>query len=255
MDNLPAYHHCFNIVFDNGHVARAIRARQDSDPEELLRLLGFTEPKPAIFISGGASYMSDEDRRLTKNIISGVGAFAEEQGALIIDGGTESGVMQMIGDVRLHAEYTFPLVGVSPMGKISYPGYKNPNEEAFLEDSHSHFVLVDGDEWGDESRMILKLTQSICKSGLKPSAGILINGGKIAMQEVYLATTKEHKLPIIVVEGSGRAADEISTAYRTGKSTQVILQAILAGGDIELVGTVEGPEAMREKLARKFNHA
>jgi hypothetical protein len=56
-----------------------------------------------------------------------------------------------------------------------------------------------------------------------------------------------------VLEGSGRAADEISTAYRTGKTNQAVLQAILAGGNIELVGTSEGPDGLRRKLAQKFN--
>ena len=72
------------------------------------------------------------------------------------------------------------------------------------------------------------------------------------MQEVYLATTHERKMSIIVLEGSGRAADDISTAFRTGKANQKILQAILAGGDIQLVGTIEGPDAMRAKLVAKF---
>jgi hypothetical protein len=250
MDNLPVYHSCFNVVFDNEHIAKAVRISRDDDPEMTLRLLGFESPRAAIFISGGASYMSEEDRQRTKEIIAGVGAFAEENDAIIFDGGTESGVMQMIGDVRLHNKYTFPLIGVSPLGKVSFPGYKNPNEEAFLEDSHSHFVLVDGENWGDESHMILKLTQTIAAE--LPAVGILINGGKIAMQEVYLATSQEINMPVIVLEGSGRAADEISTAFRTGKANQAILQAILSGGDIQLVGTLEGPEAMRTKLAQKF---
>jgi hypothetical protein len=61
-------------------------------------------------------------------------------------------------------------------------------------------------------------------------------------------------LSIIVLEGSGRAADEISTAFRTGKANQVVLRAIIKGGDVQLVGTSEGPKAMRAKLAKKFDH-
>ena len=136
--------------------------------------------------------------------------------------------------------------------KISYPGYKNPDEEATLEDSHSHFVLVDGAEWGAESHTILRLARVICGGGEQPAVGILINGGRIALHEVYLATSKEYKMPVIILEGSGRMADEISSAFRTGKTKQYIVKAILAGGDIELVGTSEGPEAVREKLAAKF---
>lgn len=249
---LPAYNTSFNMVFANGNTAKAVRIKSSKMVGEALATLQMTEPRPVIFVSGGAGGMSDKDKRLTRNIIEAVGDFAEERNAVIVDGGTESGIMQMLGDVRRAHDHKFLLIGVSPLGKISYPGYKNPNEEAYLEDSHSHFVLVDGEEWGAESEAIVLLTKMLSGNGKQPSIGILINGGRIAMQEVYLATTHERKMSIIVLEGSGRAADDISTAFRTGKANQKILQAILAGGDIQLVGTIEGPDAMRAKLVAKF---
>lgn len=249
---LPSKNISFTIPFDNGNRAKAVRVATDTDPLQIMQVLNFTHTQPSIFISGGAGMMSDEDKRMVKRILAEVAAFAEEHHAVILDGGTESGIMQMVGDAKRDFNYKFPLLGISPLGKISYPGFKNPNEEAFLEDSHSHFVLVDADSWGDESRMIVQLTHAIGGRGEKPSVGILINGGKIAMHEVYLASTKDLKLGMIVLEGSGRAADEISTAFRTGKTNQRILQAILAGGDIQLVSTVEGPSAMRAKLTSRF---
>ncbi|MDX1991265.1 MAG: hypothetical protein SF029_02680 [bacterium] len=242
----------FNIAFDNGNRAKAVHIPAESDPGQVLRILGFNRPQPSIFVSGGASAMSEDDKRMVRRIMAEVASFAEERKAVILDGGTESGVMQMLGDVRKESNYKFPLLGISPLGKVSYPGYKNPAEEAFLEDSHSHFVLVEGNNWGDESRMIVQLTHTISGKGQHPAVGILINGGRIAMHEVYLASTKELRLSMIVLEGSGRAADEISTAFRTGKTNQGILKAILAGGDIQLVATVEGPQAMRSKLASRF---
>jgi len=72
------------------------------------------------------------------------------------------------------------------------------------------------------------------------------------MKEIYLASTGDMKFPILILEGSGRAADEISTAFRTGRTNRAILKAILAGGDISLVPTLEGPEGMRKKLIEKF---
>jgi hypothetical protein len=252
MSQLPDPNKPFDMQFENGQSAHAVRVVANARAAVVCRLLGFKEPSPAIFVSGGASKMSRKDRKHTKEIIEGIAQFAEEHKAVIIDGGTESGIMKMVGDTRGKLGYRFPLIGVSPLGKVSYPGYENPNQEAFLEDSHSHFVLVDGDEWGVESKMIVALTQAIAGKDKKPSVGILINGGKVAMQEVYLASTRRQKMPMIVVEGSGRAADEISTAFRTGKADHTLLQAILSGGDIVLVGTVEGPAAIRLNLMQKF---
>jgi hypothetical protein len=251
MASLPKHDEIFTVQFENGHTAQAVRVRHDADSQAVLRTLGFAGHSPVIFISGGAGAMSDEDKRLTRNIIQGLVAFADEHNIVVIDGGTESGIMKMIGDTRHELGLTFPLIGVSPLGRVAWPGYDNPQQQAFLEDNHSHFVIVDGEEWGAESTMIVRLTYALAGPD-KPSVGVLINGGKIAMQEVYLATSTHRKMPIIVLEGSGRAADEISTAFRTGKSTQRVLKAILSGGDIQLVGTVEGPPAMRKKLEAKF---
>ena len=252
MSQLPDHNKPFAMKFPNGQTAHAVRVVADANAAIVYHLLGFKEASPAIFVSGGASKMSQKDKKRTKEIIEGIALFAEERQAVIIDGGTESGIMKLIGDTRGKVGYQFPLIGVSPLGKVSYPGYQNPHEEAFLEDRHSHFVLVDGDQWGVESKLIVSLAHAIAGNGQKPAVGILINGGQIAMQEVYLATTRRQKIPMIVLEGSGRAADEISTAFRAGQANHSLLQAILSGGDIVLVGTAEGPAAMRLNLMRKF---
>ena len=255
MDSLPEYNQIFSVNFPNGQAAEAVRVKPNADPTLILHALGFTDPMPVLFISGGAGNMSEQDKHLTYEIIEGVAEFAHEHGLVVLDGGTESGIMKMIGDTRDAAGYTFPLIGISPLGRVDYPGYENPNKQATLEDNHTHFVLVDAPEWGDESLMIVKLAYALCHDTLKPVVGILVNGGKIAMQEVYLATTHKEsqtRIGMIIVEGSGRAADEISTAFRTGRTSQRVLRAILAGGDIQLVGTIQGPEAMRKKLAKKF---
>jgi hypothetical protein len=255
MTSLPEHETIFRVQFHNGQTAQAIRVRPDVAPHTLIQKLGLKTPNPVIFISGGASKMSDEDQRQTQMMIQEIVDFAQSNGASVIDGGTESGIMKMLGDTRDASGGTFPLVGVSPLGRITYPGYQNPRQQAELEDNHSHFVLVDGDEWGDESMTIIRLTYALCGNGSAPAVGLLINGGKIAMQEIYLAATRQgnrQPMPIIVLEGSGRAADEISTAFRTGRTSQRILKAILAGGDIQLVGTVEGPGKLRQKLEQKF---
>lgn len=240
----------FNIRFPNDNVAQAVRVRSETEPQSVLKLLGIKDSKPTIFVTGGASYMSQEDAERTREMIESVAAFAQEHGAVIVDGGTESGVMQMVGEARRKGAYNFPLIGVSPFGKVQYPNHVNPSAEAELEDSHSHFVLVDGEEWGAESEMIIGVTKALSGLGARPAVGILINGGKIARQEVYLAVSKE--IPMVILEGSGRLADEIATAFKTGKASQRILQAILGGGDIQLISTEEGTGALREKLEKRF---
>jgi hypothetical protein len=249
-DTQPQHDQRFAVTFDNGHKADIVRVSLNTEGKRIAEMLNLSAPQPVIFITGGAGYMSDDDKHLTMEIIRTIAEFAERQNAVVIDGGTESGIMQMIGDARKDAGYAFPLVGVAPMGKVSFPGYRNPKEEAYLEDSHSHFVLVDGEDWGVESEVIIRLTRSLSNDRRLPAVGVLINGGKIASQEVYLAVSKQ--LPMLILEGSGRFADEVATAFKTGKANQRIIQAILSGGDIQIVSTVEGPDAMRKKLEARF---
>ncbi len=241
----------FWVKFD-AQKAPGIIVPMKSDPDLLKEALGFKEPRPAIFISGGASGMSERDVQMTKQIVAnGIVRFAQEHQMVVIDGGTESGVMKMMGDARREKGYTFPLIGIAPMGKVDYPGHHNPNKEASLENGHSHFVLVDGKEWGDESATIVNLTHAISGGGEKKALGIVINGGKITRQDVYLATSKERNLPILVLEGSGRFADELASAHKSGQTSEKVIKAILRG-DITLVSTNEGPQGLYAKLVQHF---
>jgi hypothetical protein len=253
--SVPGYPHQskqFTIPFSDGRSAPAMILKPDGDPQEVIKTFGLHTPRPTIFITGGASGMTPEDIALTEEIVSvGISAFAEENNITVIDGGTEAGVMKMIGDSRSSHGYNFPLIGVCPISKVSYPGYKNPNEEATLEDGHSHFVLIDAENWGDESLMIAKLTRAIAHG--MPMIGILINGGKIAEKDVYLATAQgENKIPILVLDGSGRTATNIATAFKTGQAANSIIKAIIAGGDIRLTAIGDGKDSMVRKLRNHF---
>lgn len=245
----------YNIIFPGGKTAKAVYVSKTVPPADVIARLELTAPAPAIFLTGGASLMSDADIRLTEQFIAVLAQFAQASGATVIDGGTQSGIMQMIGQARALYGLTFPLIGVTPLAKVEYPGHANGTKEADLNPDHTHFVFVDGDEWGDESELILGLTRKLAahmQPEQKPALGILINGGSIARKEVYLAATKELHLPMIIIEGSGRAADEIATVMKTGRTSKRILQAILAGGDIQLVATSQGPGALRTMLESKF---
>lgn len=243
----------FTIDFGEGKFSPAIRIGPDDDPKLIIERFGLITPRPTIFITGGASQMSDEDIERTREIVyDGIAYFAETHNLTVIDGGTEAGVMQMIGEARKNRGYKFPLIGVCPESKISYPGYQNPAQEAVLEDGHSHFVLIDAPEWGDESQMIVNLTRAIA-NGL-PMIGILINGGKIAERDVYLATTQgDNRVPILVLDGSGRTATNIANAFKTGQAASDIIKAIIAGGDIKLTAINDGKDAMLKKLSDHFH--
>ena len=79
-----------------------------------------------------------------------------------------------------------------------------------LDAHHTHFVLVPGAEWGAESPWIAQVGTEL--AGGLPSVTVLVNGGEIAYADV------EHSLragrPVLAIAGSGRTADELSSAVR-----------------------------------------
>ncbi|MGB7340054.1 MAG: hypothetical protein WBC91_14255 [Phototrophicaceae bacterium] len=245
----------FTINFADGQFAPAMRIAPKGDPLRIIDVFNLITPRPTIFISGGASAMSDEDIERTRILIDEcISVFAEEKKITVIDGGTEAGVMDMIGDSRLNRNYKYPLIGVSPLQKVEWPGFSGSSAEAELQNGHSHFVLVESDEWGGETEMIVALTKAIA-ARQAPMVGILVNGGKIAEREAYMASAiGENRMPLIIIDGSGRAADNISTAFKTQSTDSYLIRSIIKGADLRLTALYDGKEALRKELDKVFHN-
>jgi hypothetical protein len=123
------------------------------------------------------------------------------------------GVMAEIGSVRLENQHKFPLVGIAPEDLVSWPD--GPHSTKFLlwgtkrwplASHYSHFILVPGHEFGDESSWILDAA-TIFSAG-HPSVTILINGGEVSRKDIELSL--EIGRPVIVLSRTGRLADQIS---------------------------------------------
>ena len=250
---MPLRNKRFVIAFDNGRAAFAVHVSRRFDPSAVAQTLGFVDPLPTIYVTGGAGQMSPEDMQATRNIVEkGLVRFVEERGAVVIDGGTNAGIPILIGDARQKYRYRFPLIGIAPLEMVHYSGFDEGGKET-LNPGHSHFVLTAGDEFGDESSMITQLTYTISGSGQKPALGILINGGKIAREEVYARTTAELSLPLIVIEGTGRFADMLARAFYEGETDDEKVEAIVQKGQLTMVSLSHGPEDLYKKLTALFN--
>lgn len=194
--------------FSNGNSASLQTIEQVEHLPALVETLNLKAPRPVLVIVGGASKISPEDmERLDLLFTQVVAPVAERLQVVVVDGGTDSGVMKLIGQARRAIQGTFPLIGVSAIGTVTCPGLTCDNEDAAtLEPNHSHFILVPGDNWGDESHWIADTARVI--SGMTPSCTIVVNGGEITWQDV--AQSVEDQRQTIVLEGSGRAADELA---------------------------------------------
>lgn len=244
----------FTIPFPNNHSPLAVRVSAQGDAEAVIRALRLPQPVPVIFISGGAGKMDSESMMVTRSTVEdGLARFLNDHQVALIDGGTATGVMMLIGVARQRRSYTFPLIGVAPDSVVTYPGIDPPREGETLDSFHSHFVFTGGDQFGAESEMIVKLAYALSGQGEKKRLCMIINGGEIVKQEAYRCSTHEPRFPLLVLEGSGRFADELANSRKTGSSDPVI-QAILEQGIVHFIPIKGGADNLRMWLENFFGY-
>lgn len=205
---------------------------------EALEAAGLPSPCPVLVIVGGAGGLDPASlRRLSPIFSIGLGPAVERVGAVAVDGGTDAGVMRLLGEARM-VRPVFFLVGVAAEGTVRVPGRASAKDDAAdLEPHHTHFFFVPGDEWGAEAPWIAAVASRL--AGSAPSVTVLINGGDIAYRDVTLSLSVHR--PVIVIAGSGRAADGIAAALR-GEPSDPRAQRLAAS---DLVSAVEADNPVR----------
>jgi hypothetical protein len=241
------------ISFENGNRAVVITAPRDANAQAILDALEITSPRAVILLFGGAAGLDDSRKAALATLFAGgVAPVAAELGALVIDGGTQSGVMAMMGEAVARSPGTSQLLGIAPKGKITNPeiaGASAAADSAPLEPNHSYFVLVESDEWGGETTKMLELARAFNA----PIVAILVNGGAIAADESLQSV--RNGWPLLVIEGSGRFADELSAAVRDGQSTKSTeVSEIARSGRVALFPVDDPAEKLRDELRRMLRY-
>jgi SLOG in TRPM, prokaryote len=234
----------FSIKFANGLTAKALYPQANADLTLTLEQLGLSSPRPVIVVVGGASKLSEVDReRLRSLFLTVLAPLAESLNAYVVDGGTDAGIMQMMGEARYQTGGTFPLIGVTAVGLATLPNQPPPAEDACaLEPHHTHFVLVPGSQWGDESAWIAAIASTL--SGFCPSVTVLINGGEITWKDAQESVKAKH--PIVAISGSGRTAD-ILVAALNGTVEDDRAPALVDSGLLQAVD-LDNPKALDRVL-------
>lgn len=227
----------FRLTFSNEKTAEVVRVCETTELSDVLNQIGLQEPRPILVIVGGASYLSEADFiRLQALFVQVLAPIAESLGACVVDGGTDAGVMRLIGQAREQIAATFPLIGVAPEGKVALPNDLNPPEDSTpLEPHHSHFVLIPGSNWGDESPWMAQIA-TVLAAG-KPSMTVLINGGEITFTDA-LNSVSTRRL-VLVMAGSGRTADKIVDAMQ-GKASDERAKTLAHSGLVKYINLDDG---------------
>jgi SLOG in TRPM, prokaryote len=225
--------------------ALAVRVTQNSELPAALGTLGLSPPRATVVLVGGAGGLDDAGMaRLKPLFTAALVPILDKNGALAIDGGTYSGVMRLLGQARQAQAGRFPLIGVVAAGTVRLPGEPvSAGVDTELDPHHTHFVIVPGDDWGDESPWIAQ-TATVLAGGA-PSITVLVNGGQIAYSDVERSVQAGRA--VVVIAGSGRTADALADAL-AGSGADDRASALAATGQICAV-PLEDPQTLAGVLA------
>jgi hypothetical protein len=243
------YYQPYSIIFNDDQRSVAVRAPEHGPGAPIVEALGLTNFRSALLVSGGAALMDPYDTEQMRILASeGIARFAEAHRVVVIDGGTATGVMRLLGEVRRQNGYHFPLVGVAPIGAVRYPGHETGGGET-LDSGHSHFVFTDGKEFGQESAAMAEITRAIAIRGNRRGLSIIINGGEISRQETYDRTLEtDRAFPLLVLDGSGRFANELAAAATGIEPKDTRVTDIVRKGEVKIVPMDAGADYLFAQL-------
>jgi TRPM family ion channel len=200
----------FEITFPSGRIARAARVEHEDDLVSAVRVLGLVQLEASLVLVGGADGMDERELDTLRPLFAVIAASAVHSGAAVIDGGTDTGVMQLMGRARAETGAEFPLVGVLVTDLAAVPGEDAAAEAATLEPHHTHFLLVPGTSWGDEGPWLARLADMVAVGS--GAVTVVVNGGEQTWRDVENSIVANR--PVFVIDGSGRTADSLAAALR-----------------------------------------
>ncbi|MFN2502726.1 MAG: hypothetical protein ABR540_00535 [Acidimicrobiales bacterium] len=237
------------ISFGPGRTAVAVDASPEAGGEELLSRLDLPLPRGTLVVNGSTAELAPGlAERLAVVFEAGVASVAIDDGLTVITGGTDAGIFSILG--RAMTKRVAPLVGVVPHGLVTWPGRLPEDGQATdddrepLEPHHSHFVLVEGDEWGVETPALMALTRAF--DAHAPSVAVICGGGAGARAEAF--GHAQASRPILVLGGSGRFADDLAAAVASSPSDDQELAELASGGTVIVCPLSDGPEAVAAGL-------
>jgi len=209
---------------------RTARVERLSDLPDALAELGVTRSIPTLVSVGAAGGLSGDESERLEPLFAALTAVADRRGAAVVDGGTDRGVMRLVGRARARGHH-FPLLGVVVEGLVAPQAAAPDDDRCPLEPNHTHALLVPGTDWGEEVPWLARAATIVADGA--PSVTLVVHGGEITYDDAQASIAE--KRPVLVAAGSGGTADELAAAVR-GQAADPRAQAL---ADSELVQAVD----------------
>lgn len=198
---------------------------------------------PVIVLNGGTAQLApDLQQKLAVVLQEGLAQIVAKEKFTLITGGTDAGIFSLLGDGLNQWGIRAPCIGVCVAAKVIWLSQHTVDKERVpLEPHHSHFLLVEGESWGDELKIMSELADYL--SSASALITIFAGGGEMTLREMQNAVEKDRQM--ILLNGSGRITDQVLAASRGETVTDQRVQSIAQKGKIVSFSLDEGPQALQ----------
>jgi hypothetical protein len=233
------------IRFSAENEATLIRVGNGVRASEIIEKLGIPLPHAVVSLNGGTEKLEGSlAADLESILVDGFARIASEEALTVVTGGTDAGIFSIFGKGVEKWGKPAAVIGVVPEKLVKWPG--GGAGDTPLEPHHSHFILVEGGKWGDETRTMYSLIKSW--EGV-PSLGVFAGGGEVTLCEMKANIDQRRKM--VLLAGSGRSADAVITSRVAGTSADTCIQEIAFEGDVVPFDVRGGARSFAE-LIRKL---
>lgn len=235
------------VEFQGGphpYKAQYVRVNFDTEPAYIMSLFEhvwqISPPRLIITVHGGTSNF-DLQPKLARVFRKGLLKAASTTGAWIITSGCDTGVVKHVAAALEGAQSAqrnkIVCIGIAPWGLLkkredfigqdkTVPYYPSSSKGRFtgLNNRHSYFLLVDNGtvgRYGAEVILRKRLEMYISQKqkifgGTRsvPVVCVVLEGGSCTIRSVLDYVTNVPRVPVVVCDGSGRAADLLAFAHQ-----------------------------------------
>ncbi|XP_066913442.1 transient receptor potential cation channel subfamily M member-like 2 isoform X2 [Clytia hemisphaerica] len=224
--------------------AKYIRISDETSASNIVKLFRkvwmMEYPQLLISVTGGAKAFK-LNPKLKVHFTEGLLKVVQTTCTWVVTGGTNTGVMKHVGEALQGATTNVYCIGIATWGIVNdRKRLKNLENDsaatvdyhvsnslttrgACLDNNHSHFLLVDKgsiEQYGHEIGLRGKVEQAVCCMKIEknrdrvPGVQLVLEGGPNTIETVLTAVNSEPPMPVVVIKGSGRAADLIAAAHQ-----------------------------------------
>lgn len=195
------------IDFPNGNQALCVKAPEEADAQSVIAALELPTPRALLIINGGTAKLDEQVSQSLSKFFAAVARTVIDDRITVITGATNAGIFTLFGRALEKAgRLSAPCIGVTAAGQVSAKD---------LEPHHSHFVLVDVEEWSEATPFMYRLIAALASAC--PSLALFASGGEITLDEMRENIAQQREM--ILLAGSSGNSDAVAAA-RAGEPVE-----------------------------------